>query len=253
MKTLTKFLPCTIGCILVLPIAQADTQSVHEFSGNASITTDYLFRGVTQTNEGPAIQGGFDFTHVPSGFYLGTWASSVEFNSKNNTDDSSIEMDLYGGIGGEFSNGLSWDVGGIFYYYPDQNEDSGADYDCLEVYGGLGYTFAGSTLEPTVGIKFSYSDDYFGEDGDSLYSEGSLDLSLPKDFGLGFHMGFLDVDGGKTNTNGFSYAHTSMALSKKLAGFDFDLSYSRMFDSDDCPATDKGFCKAVVFSASRSF
>ena len=238
------------------PLAHAGMDSPHEFSGNATITTDYLFRGASQTNEGPAIQGGFDYTYKPMGLYLGTWASNVEFNILGNTDDASIEMDFYGGFAGDLDNGISWDIGGLYYAYPEQNEDAAADYDLFEVYGGLSYTFANSSLEPTIGVKLSYSPDYFGEDGDSLYPEGSLDLSLPQGFGLGFHVGHLDVDGDKTTgaTGGISYTHWSVGLSKELAGFDFGLSYN---DAEDDCETDlliaNGLCEAFVFSVSRSF
>nr|VFK57756.1 MAG: conserved hypothetical protein [Candidatus Kentron sp. TUN]VFK60969.1 MAG: conserved hypothetical protein [Candidatus Kentron sp. TUN]VFK66362.1 MAG: conserved hypothetical protein [Candidatus Kentron sp. TUN] len=253
MQITGRFLPCTVGCFFALSVAHADTQPVYDFSGNMMLTTDYLFRGVSQTDEGPAIQGGFDYSHTPSGFYLGAWASSIEFNTANNTNDSSIEVDLYGGIAGEFSSGISWDIGGIYYYYPDQNEDTiNGDYNYWEVYGELGYMFSGSTLKPAIGTKFSYSNDYFGEDGSSLYSEGSLDLSLPNDFGLGFHLGLMDVDGGKTTPRGYDYMHASTTLSKEVAGFDLDLSYNRAFDKGDCPGN-KDFCEAVVLSVSRNF
>nr|VFK41460.1 MAG: conserved hypothetical protein [Candidatus Kentron sp. TC]VFK57034.1 MAG: conserved hypothetical protein [Candidatus Kentron sp. TC] len=252
IRKMTNFLPSAIGFLFVLPVAYADTQSVHEFSANAAITTDYLFRGVSQTNENPAIQGGFDYTHAPSGFYLGTWVSSVEFDTNDNTGDAFVEMDFYGGIAGEFANGVSWDIGGIYYYYPNQKENFGGDFDCLEVYGGLGYTFDAAALQPTVGVKLSYSNDYFGEDGNSLYSEGSLELSLPLDFGLGFHLGFSDVEGDKTTPKGYDYLHGSTTLSKRIAGFNFALSYHGAIGEDNCPAN-KDLCKALVLSASHNF
>nr|VFJ93303.1 MAG: conserved hypothetical protein [Candidatus Kentron sp. LFY] len=254
MQTIRKFLSCAVGCFLVLPVAYAGTEDpIHDFSANVSFTTEYLFRGVTQTKEGPAIQGGFDYTHTPSGFYLGTWASNVTFKTAKNIDDPAVEMDFYGGIAGELGNGVSWDVGGIYYHYLGQDKDAAGDYDCLEVYGGLGYTFADSALKPAVGAKLSYSDDYFGEDGNSLYSEGSLGLSLPRDFGLGFHLGFSDVEGGKTSPKGYDYLHGSVALSRKIADFDVNLTYHGVIDEDDCPGGDKDPCKAVVFKVSRGF
>nr|VFJ55028.1 MAG: conserved hypothetical protein [Candidatus Kentron sp. DK] len=242
------------GCALAsgLSVVHADdAQPVHEFSGNVAVTSDYLFRGVSQTNEGIAIQGGLDYQHVPTGLYLGTWASSIDFNV-NATDRASVEWDFYGGIAGEFANGVSWDVGGIFYYYPEQNEDDGARYNCLEFYGGLEYTFAEAPLQPTVGAKFSYSGDYFGGDDEALYSEGSLDLALPQEFGLGFHVGHAAVEGNKTFANGYDYTHWSVGLSKEVAGFGLDLSYNDTGDKDG-PCRGNDLCQAVVFSVSRSF
>lgn len=241
-------------------------ESPHELSANMAITTDYLYRGVTQTNEDPAVQGGFDYaydTGGPVGFYAGVWASNVEFNiddfsgtplTRTQTDDSSIEIDFYGGLAGELNNGVSWDVGGLYYYYPGQDEDSGGgDYDFFEIYGGLGYTFTDVMFEPSIGGKLSYSPDFFGEDGESLYLEGSLDLSLPQGFGLGFHVGYLDVDGDKT-TAGFDYTHWSVGLSKEIVGFGLDLAYHDA--DDDCQDEFTGnddFCEAIVFTVSRSF
>jgi len=96
-----------------------------EFSGNVALTTDYVWRGVSQNNENPAIQGGFDYAN--GAFYAGTWASIVDFGGAN------MELDLYGGFAGETEGGLSWDVGVIGYIYPDTD-----DLDFLEIYGGLG-------------------------------------------------------------------------------------------------------------------
>ncbi|MEL6414140.1 MAG: TorF family putative porin, partial [Pseudomonadota bacterium] len=95
-----------------------------EFSGNVALTTDYVWRGVSQNSENPAVQGGFDYAN--GAFYAGTWASIVDFGGAN------MELDLYGGFAGETEGGLSWDVGVIGYVYPDAD-----DLDFLEVYGGL--------------------------------------------------------------------------------------------------------------------
>ena len=96
----------------------------YTFSYNVGVVSDYRFRGLTQTNYKPALQGGIDFSHK-SGFYLGTWASNVswvkEFNGANN---GTTELDLYGGFKGEITSGLGFDVGLISYLYP--GNDSGA-------------------------------------------------------------------------------------------------------------------------------
>lgn len=80
-----------------------------QVSGNVGVVSNYLFRGVTQTDDGAAVQGGFDFEHE-SGFYTGTWLSNVDFGGKED-----VEVDLYAGYRGEFgSSGASWDVGAIY-------------------------------------------------------------------------------------------------------------------------------------------
>jgi uncharacterized protein (TIGR02001 family) len=260
MKSITKFY-YLLATILVLsaPVVSAE-DSPHEFSANVALTSNYMYRGVTQTNEGPALQGGFDYTYssesLPFSFYAGVWASNVEFNISGNSDDSSIEIDYYGGLSGEFpiGDGLSWDIGALYYHYPDQNEDVGADYDFLEFYGNLGYTLP-LPLDPTLGFGLAYSDDFFGEDDESLYPTGTLDLSLPFDIGLAFLIGHLDVDGDKTTgPAGFSYTHWTVGLSKSIGIFTLDATY---YDADDDCADEftgnNDLCEAVVFTISSSF
>jgi len=162
--------------------------SPHEFSANVALTTDYMYRGISQSNEQPAISGGFDYGYSTGGFadvYAGIWTSSLDFAD----GDTSIEIDYYGGLTGEFSNNISWDVGGFYYQYPGTDADAAGDFDFFEVYGNLGYTFTDVRLEPSLGFGVAYSPDFFGETGDAVYFSGSLDLSLPNGFGLSFLIG----------------------------------------------------------------
>ena len=239
--------------------AEEEAKSPHVFSANVALTTDYMFRGISQTDDGPAIQGGFDYNYEPWGFYAGTWASNVELLPFGSTvrNRSSIEVDMFGGFAGELANGIGWDIGGLYYYYPQQNEDSGAagDYDFGEVYGSLSYSFGG-TLEPAADAGFAYSPDYFGEDGDSIYGHGSLGITMPYGIGLKGTVGYLDVDGDKTTgaIGGYDYVHYSVALSKEIGIFTLDLSWN---DSDDgCSdlyGGDDDLCEGVVFNVSSSW
>ena len=233
-----------------------------EFSANVALTTNYMYRGVTQTNEGPALQGGFDYSLSPEGlpfsFFAGVWASNVEFNIPGNADDSSIEIDFYGGLSGELpiGDGLSWDAGILYYYYPDQDEEGTADYDFLEFYGNLSYTLP-LPLEPTLGVGIAYSDDFFGDDGESFYPKGTLDLSLPYGFGLSFLVAHLDVDGDETTgPAGFDYTHWTAGISKEISIFTLDGTYYGA--DDDCHeeflgASDDDLCEAFVFTVSSSW
>jgi uncharacterized protein (TIGR02001 family) len=123
-----------MGLLMMAGAAQA------EVSANIGATSNYLWRGVTQTNNGAAIQGGIDYSHE-SGFYLGTWASNVDFGDST-SNDTGTEVDLYGGFAGEVS-GLIYDLGYIKYLYP---QHKGADFG--EVYGSLGYSYF------TVGVNY---------------------------------------------------------------------------------------------------
>lgn len=176
-----------------LPVAAAD------LSGNVGFTTDYYFRGQTQTWHKPAVQGGVDLTNIGPGFYVGTWASNI---SGNQFAGGSAEWDIYGGYNGKINDDLSWTVGLLGYYYPgaDWNKTQPApvaneDYDTVEWNAGLTWKW--------LSLKYSRTlTDFFGANTKTGYTSGSkgsnyLDLSanipLPQDFSLGLHYGRQDV------------------------------------------------------------
>jgi uncharacterized protein (TIGR02001 family) len=237
-----------LSALITLTSTAMAEDSSHEFSANVALTTNYMYRGISQSDEQPAISGGFDWGYTTGGFadiYAGIWASSLDLQD----GDTGIEIDYYGGIAGEFTNGISWDVGGLYYQYPGTNADVAGDFDFFEVYSNLGYTFASVPLEPSLGFGVAYSPDFFGETGDGVYLSGSLDLSLPMGFGLSFLVGNQDVDGSAPGA-GFNYTHYVVGLNKSLGIFDFDVSYYDTSDKADCGGE---ICEAVVFTVSSSF
>ena len=125
-KLYLKLLTC-LGLLVSTPVLAED--SPIEFSANVGYFSDYIYRGGSQTADGAAIQGGFDMSHE-SGFYIGTWASNVDFGNSAN-----IEIDFYGGVGGDLPNGVSWDVGALYYWYPGvkDSDDSGGDFDFVDI------------------------------------------------------------------------------------------------------------------------
>jgi len=235
MNTFEKTL---IAGALLSVAGVAGAESPHSFSANVALTTDYVYRGISQADEDPAVQGGFDYAHE-SGVYLGIWGSNVEQVAASGTI-ANVELDYYGGIGGELGNGLGWDVGFIYYDYPDVSA-----FDFWEVYGGLSYTFGGMQFEPTVGFSVAYSDDFFGGVDEALYFNGTLDLSLPQGFGLGASVGASEFDNDTLSTD---YVDWKVYLSKEFGGFGFELAYT---DSDlDASSLDDG---RAIFTVSRSF
>jgi uncharacterized protein (TIGR02001 family) len=234
------------GLALLLTNVALAEDSPHEFSANVAVATDYMYRGGSQTNEQPAISGGFDYGHS-SGVYAGLWASNVDFG-----DSANIEIDYYGGVAGEFGNGIGWDVGGLYYQYPGVTsaDDAGGDFDFFEVYGSLGYTFSNVQLEPTIGTFFAYSPDYFGETGDSYYVAIDLGLSLPYGFGLAFQYGNQMFD--DNAAAGEDYQHYSVGISKDISIFTLDASWYGDIDDTDAFWGD-GPSEAIVFTVSSSF
>ena len=100
-----------------------------DFTANLSASNNYLWRGLTQTQNNPAVSGGIDYAH-DSGFYVGTWVSNVDYAP---ADIYSYEHDLYIGYAGEY-NGVSYDFGYLYYNYDEE-----ADIDFGEIYGSVGY------------------------------------------------------------------------------------------------------------------
>ncbi len=133
--------------------APAAPASPHTVTGNFGLTTDYIFRGITQTQHTPAVQGGFDYSHT-SGIYLGTWASNVSWVKEGGfKDNSSLEVDLYGGFKGS-SGDLGYDLGVITYNYPGSQISGATKPDTTEVYVAGSWKY--------VSLKYSYAaSDYF--------------------------------------------------------------------------------------------
>jgi len=190
MKTLNTLLVATVLTGGVGLVHAED--SPHSFSANVAIATDYVFRGISQTNEDPAIQGGFDYGFdfsEPAAFYAGVWASNVEFNENFGAlsflNEATIEIDYYGGFNGQFM-GVDWDIGGLYYQYPRSSSSLADDY--AEGYGSFGYAFG--PVDAKAGLN--YSPDYVAGSGDSTWLYGELGTSaLPAGFGLSFHFGRL--------------------------------------------------------------
>jgi uncharacterized protein (TIGR02001 family) len=128
---------------------------------NVGLYSQYIFRGLTQTDRHPAIQGGIDLTHS-SGFYLGAWASNVSWlrdpYGENQTDSSTsyyskggrMELDLYGGYRYTFSSGLGIDVGALRYQYPGSLRPSTVAANTTELYGALNYGWVQAKLSSVV-------------------------------------------------------------------------------------------------------
>ena len=187
MKNLLK-----LGVIAVF--SGVMTLQAAEFESNVALSNDYVWRGMSQTSEEPAISGGFDIAG-DSGLYFGTWASNVEFG-----DGAALELDWYAGYANELENGFSYDIGYLAYTYP--GEDS---LDFEEIYVGLGYSYFGYTFSS-------------GQDGAPDNSEISVALG---DTGLGFTYGDYD-DYGEYTLISYDLPVSIAGLSVSLAFSDFD-------------------------------
>ena len=141
------------------PAYAVAADSPHTLSGNAGIYSQYIFRGLTQTNKDPAFQGGLDYSHS-SGFYVGTWMSNISWLTDSPAatgyTSSSLEMDFYGGYKGTFGGDFGYDVGILQYYYPGSHNATlypgTVKADTLEIYGALSWKWLSAKYSHSIGI-----------------------------------------------------------------------------------------------------
>ncbi len=191
-----------------------------EVSGTVTAVSDYDFRGVSLSAKDPALQASIDYAH-DSGFYAGAWASNIDYGS---SIDGDIELDLYLGFAGETEGGMGWDVGLVWYTYPDSSASLTASSisDYPELYAGM-------TFGP-VEIKQWFTNDYSGTDLDALYTEMNYGFELPADFGLNLHLGYNYGDA----FDGFEYFDFAVGVSKSVGHFDMELRFTGTeLDEDD--------------------
>lgn len=162
---------------------EADTSGL-TVSGNVALVTDYRFRGVSLSGGDPAVQGGIDLAH-DSGFYIGTWASSIVGGSPY----GEMELDLYGGWTGDITPGVKLDVGLLYYVYPTGDVD-GADTDYFEPYASVATTIG--PVSATLGAAYAWEQDSLGGD-DNLYVYTDWSLGVPNTpITLSAHLGYTD-------------------------------------------------------------
>jgi len=199
--------------------APAKPEPEYTIAGNAGLFSDYRFRGFSQTDYQPALQGGVDFTHK-SGFYLGNWNSNVNANLYNG---ASLEMDFYGGYKATFGE-FTLDVGTLYYYYPGTNRSSGpyvAGYDPKnwEAYIGGGWG--------PLSAKYSYSfTDFFGLKAPGIDTKGSQYLELNGTFDLGSGFGIVGHVGWQSIANGKDVGLIEDSVYDYKLGVTYDIAAS---------------------------
>lgn len=178
--------------------AEEEPASPHTFTGNVGLFSQYVFRGISQTNEDIALQGGFDYSHA-SGFYIGTWASNISWLSDSETvtgyRSSSLEVDVYGGYRGAFGDtGVTYDVGLLQYVYPGSHSKTlsptSVKADTTEAYAAIGWKF--------LSAKYSYSlGDTFGVNDASgtWYLDLQANYPITESLTLNVHYGIQEFNG----------------------------------------------------------
>ena len=210
----------------------APAEEKSPISANVTITNDYRYRGISQSNFQPAIQGGFDYAH-DSGFYIGNWNSSIswitdQWGPANGGPITSapIEMDFYAGFKKELiAPGFASDIGVLQYYYPITGVIDTAqfkNFNTTEIYAAQNFT-AG----PVTGfLKFSYAVTtlfgFYGSTGSNY-----TDLTVNYDTGIwgitaNAHVGYQYFAGtganGLSNSSMYTYTDWKLGLTKDFGG-----------------------------------
>lgn len=208
-----KFIPSLVAAsLLASPLAFADV------GGSATLTSDYQFRGISQSAENPAAQVSLDYFN-DSGFYAGIFGSNVDFYAPGTDGDNgeSIEIDYYLGYANS-ANNIDYDIGLIYYTYPG-------------AIGSISYAeLLMSATYNSFTLSYGFSNDLYASDEAGHYVSGAYEFALPNDVALTVQAGYsfgsaFDANIDESPTFLDEYIDYSVTLSKSFSGMDVSLSY----------------------------
>lgn len=201
-------------------VAAAAPVSATSLSSSFTLASDYLFDGVSQTQNDPALQASLDWSH-DSGFFLGTWASNVDFAPG---DPANVEIDFYGGYATEYDSGWGWTTGVYHYSYTG----APSSYDYTEFSAGLTFPTT-TTLQAWV-----TDDDALG--GEAWRVKAKHSFALPNDFSLDLEATRTEYDGTLLD----DYTHGQIGVSREFGAFNAYLGYSDTNLADDSRVAGNG-------------
>lgn len=235
--------------LLALLMAAGVTVAQAQVTGNLGLTSDYRFRGVSQTQNAPAVQGGIDYAHK-SGFYVGNWNSSVA--SQMYTNGSGVESDLYAGYKGKFL-GFDVDVGSYNYFYPraTTSANTGSNFDTYEAFVGVGKGPVSAKYSRTLG------DGYFGTANarGTGYYEANVNFPVTAKVSLLAHVGRTEV----ANSSNLNYNDINVGVGYDLKGWNIAAKYytntseGSGFQSANTINGQRLYKNATVLSVTKTF
>jgi len=200
-------------------IAHAETNAAdNELMYMADVTSDYRYRGISQTRLKPAIQAGIDYANKPTGLYLGTWATNIKW-IEDAGGDAKLEWDIYGGKRGNFTDDLTYDVGFISYIYPSnklKDVEGFENANTTELYLQLGYGPAYIKYSNSLTNLFGFMDSKH-----STYIDAGTNVKLYDGLTLNLHAGRQEVENNSMAnyndwkigiTKDFDFASLSLAV-----------------------------------------
>jgi uncharacterized protein (TIGR02001 family) len=208
--TLGRFVKtgCVAAAFGLIPLASAyaeDSVIPGKFTGYATLASEYIFRGVSLSNDQPAMQGSIDYGL--GGFHAGVWGTSGQFGTGN------VELDYTAGYGGDIG-AFTYDATVIYYTYPGD----GADGNYFVVVGTLGRDFGIAATH--VGAGYTPKGQAAFGDDDAMYLFADLSIPIPNTpISAGFHVGYEDFGIGGTRT------HWTAGLTADFAGLTWAAQY----------------------------
>jgi uncharacterized protein (TIGR02001 family) len=241
----TRVLVATLLLASTATIAAADGKVASPWSFNFTVTSDYRFRGISQSDNDPAVQGSVQYDHE-SGFFANVWASTIDFTPFGD-NDASIEIDLTAGYQHTFSEATQGVIKFVYYWYPDSDPPPFVDdADYVEIIAGLSHQLDIVNLTGEI----AYSPDYSGGTGDAWAVTGGAAVPIaPKwwvfDKGVeaSGHLGHQSFDESE------DYTFWDLGVSAGVDIFTFDVRYHDT-DIDGCTDVCDG---GLVLTASVGF
>lgn len=222
----------------------ADTPAI-TVTGSVGLVTDYRFRGVSLSGGDPAIQGGATLTHE-SGFYVGTWGSSIDDGGSGFYGD--VEVDLFAGWSGSLTEGVGLDVGVLYYGYP--SNAPGIKAEVIEPYATLSGTVG--PVQAKLGVTYAPDQDSLGGN-DNLYLFTKLSAGIPNtpitlNAGLGYTDGALapPLLAGDPDDTGFDW--TVGASITVLGNVSLGVAYTGVEGTSIDSFTDDAVVGSITFS-----
>ena len=251
MKFACKAIAASVLAVATTGVMAAENTALSDagftFAGNVALTTDYRYRGITQTFNDPALQGGFVLSHE-TGLYAGVWGSNVDFGGT-----AHLELDPYIGYATElpFASKPLLDLGLWYYGYPSES-----DLNWLELYAKL--TFKDVLVkDASLLTAVNYTNDFFGLDEDAWYLNATYSVPFAAGFGGVASVGYTKADeeyfNGEDNyfdwKAGVTYSFASVSgLTAELAAVGTDI------DTDGFShATKRGVETGAVFTLTKAF
>lgn len=200
------------------------------FSGYVDVTTDYRFRGISNSDLHPTIQGAINWSN--DGWYAGTWASGVDFNDPPGSG-TTFELDLYGGKHIALDDdGTDLNLEAYYYAYPDQ--PGGAHYSYFEAIAGVSHSWDALS----AGIQGAWSPEFFGKTGDAWWVAGNVSYAATDWMSISGNLGHQWIDLGTDYTHwdlGATFTWEQFALDVRYV--DTSLSVAKCAGSHICDAT----------------